>query len=106
MNTWGSDRYDSKAVLDWKREMRTNHKLYRSKGYEKFMEDKTKFLDQDLLDGNTHEMKVTKNGIVNVRDTVPPRMLTKKIMNITSKQLHEKNSNEKLEKTIKKDENK
>ena len=40
------------------------------------------------------------------RDTVPPRMLTKKIMNITSKQLHEKNSNEKLENTIKKDENK
>ena len=43
------------------------------------MEDKTNFLDQDLLDGNTHEMKVTKNGIVNVRDTVPPRMLTKKL---------------------------
>ena len=72
MNCWGSERYDSKDVLEWKREIRSNHTLYRSKGYEKFMEDKSNFLDYDLLDGNTHQMKVTRNGIVSSRDTILP----------------------------------
>ena len=72
MNCWGSERHDSKDVLEWKREIRSNHRLYRSKGYEKFMEDKSNFLDYDLLDGNTHQMKVTRNGIVSSRDTILP----------------------------------
>ena len=74
MNCWGSERYDSKSVLEWKREIRTNNRLYRSKGYEKFMEDKSNFLDYDLLDGNTHQMKVTRSGIVSSRDTILPNV--------------------------------
>jgi len=111
MNCWGSERYDSKSVLEWKREIRTNNRLYRSKGYEKFMEDKSNFLDYDLLDGNTHQMKVTRSGIVSSRDTIlpnvdlsntnlNPRDLNNKqnidrnmkpLLNISPKEIHERN---------------
>ena len=87
-----SNNYNSKEAIEWRKEMKKNGKEYKSGGHEKFIEDKINFLDDDLLDGNTHKMKITKEGIISARDTVLPlNYQNKSILNIKQIQNYKNN---------------